>query len=143
MVEAMELAEIGGSASASERPGAYLTYLNALISQPASMIGAPALHQKLSEFLDEAVFSENNSQGGGLMVGRQVLSDFNEAIAKVARGNGADGDQVMKSEGDAPAVMDEDVQREILELALEKVQPRVLSFEEQVSLLCLSVFLDL
>jgi COP9 signalosome complex subunit 4 len=131
------LQEIAKSNSASSRPAAYLALLNQLLSQPASLLSADALRQKLSEYLDEAVFSETNSQGGGLMVGRQVLSDFSEAIAKVGNGassGGTDGDHVMKSEGDdMPAIVDEEVQREVLELALEKVHPRVLSFEEQVS----------
>jgi COP9 signalosome complex subunit 4 len=133
---AMELTEIAASVSASERPKAYLKYLNDLLQQPQSAITASSLRQKLTEYLDEAVFGEANSQGGGLMVGRQALSDFSEAIARVAKGSsgGDDGDQVMKSAGDEPAILDEDVQREVLEIALEKVQPRVLSFEEQVSL---------
>ena len=134
MDTSQRLAEIGATTSASQRPAAYLTFLSSLLSQPASVLGAPALRQKLSEYLDEAVFSDANSQGGGLMVGRQVLSDFSTEIAKMAKGLGhsADNDQVMKSEGDEPAIMDEDVQRDVLEDALERVQPRVLSFEEQV-----------
>lgn len=129
------LAEIAASSATSSRPAAYLDFLNKLLSQPASAVSASELRQKLSEYLDEAVFSDANSQGGGLIVGRQVLSDFSQAIADVVKGfsGGVDGDQVMKGEGDEPAIISEDVRRDVLEDALEKIQPRVLSFEEQVS----------
>ena len=135
---AQSLAEIGASASTSSRPATYLAFLNQLLSQPASAVSAPVLRQKLAEYLDEAVFSDANSQGGGLVVGRQVLSDFSQALSDVAKGSNnsggaADGDQVMKEEEDEPAIMSEDLRREVLEDALEKIQPRVLSFEEQVS----------
>lgn len=131
------LAEIVVSTSTSARPAAYLTFLQDLLSKPSSIISASLLRQKLAQYLDEAVFSDANSQGGGLIVGRQVLADFSQAISDVAKSSSGvvDEDQVMKTEGDEPAIMSEDLRREILEDALEKIQPRVLSFEEQVRLL--------
>lgn len=36
------------------------------------------------------------------------------------------------SEEALPAIRDEETQKDVLEMALEKVQPRVLSFEDQV-----------
>lgn len=129
------LAEIGASTSTSARPAAYLVFLHNLLSKPSSQVSSSLLRQKLAEYLDEAVFSDANSQGGGLIVGRQVLADFSQAISDVAKSSSgsADEDLVMKTvEGDEPAIMSEDLRREILEDALEKIQPRVLSFEEQV-----------
>lgn len=135
-----QLAEIAGSSAIAARPAAYLSYLKKLISQPSSKLTSGDLKQHLSTYLDEAVFSDANSQGGGLIVGRQVLSDFNDAIAEERKVKSEDGDAVMKSSSDEPAIKDEDTRREILEDALEKTQPRVLSFEEQVSALSLQTF---
>lgn len=67
-------------------------------------------------------------------MGRNALSAFDEAIRSASRATGP-----MQSDGTqsrpllTPAIVDEEVQRDILNLALAKVQPRVLSFEEQVS----------
>lgn len=129
------LGEIAASTSTSARPSEYLAFLEGVLVQPASTLNAESLRHDLSVYLDEAVFSDANSQGGGLIVGRQVLSDFNDAIAKAGKRSATEegGDQVMESDGDKPAIKDETVRREILEHALEKAQPRVLSFEEQVS----------
>lgn len=115
----------------STRTQAYQEILVSLLEQPRSSLSAEALVQACSDYLDTTVFSDLNSSGGGLVVGRNTLTAFDEAIKKAghAPAEAMQGDD----EQAKPAIQDEEVQKEILEAALAKVQPRVLSFEEQVS----------
>lgn len=118
------------SASATSRPAQYSQVLSQLLSSPRSELPSEAFLTAANTYLDRAVFSDANSTGGGLVVGRQVLAEFEKAVEAATKvekdGMEDDGPQV-------PAVKDPDVRRQILEDALEKVQPKVLSFEEQVS----------
>ena len=71
-----------------------------------------------------------------MVVGRQVLSDFDAAVAKAAKQahtkeHGSE-DDVMTDAKTVSAIADDDVHQQVLQMALDKVQPRVLSFEEQV-----------
>jgi COP9 signalosome complex subunit 4 len=105
---------------------------------------AELLRQACQEYLDLTVFSELNASGGGLVVGRTTLTSFDETIKQFGSGGSkeqAGGDEVMNeggavgdSEETLPAIRDEETQKDVLEMALEKVQPRVLSFEDQVRL---------
>lgn len=100
-------------------------------------MSSAALLDVLGTYLDQAAFSDANASGGNLVIGRQVLSDFDATIAEAGKtykqSGVADEDQMMTDSNSLPAIADEDVRRQALEIALEKVQPRVLSFEEQAS----------
>lgn len=129
----------------SQRPAAFLAYLNDVLAQPSSVLDGAALCSALSAYLEEAAFSDLNASGGNLVVGRQVLSDFDAAVSRAAKqsekrlqqqqqdGQATTGDSVMSDAKDVSTIADQDTYQSILEMALEKVQPRVLSFEEQVS----------
>lgn len=71
------------------------------------------------------------------MVGRQVLLTFDEAIA--AQAGHKEGEEEGKPQD--PAIWDPEVRQRVLEDTLEKVQPRVLSFEEQVSAVAVAYML--
>lgn len=133
-----DLTSIANQASSSRAP-AYLKVLKSLLARPASELPADQLQRCLSAYLDQAVFSDTNSTGGNLVVGRQVLSDFDLAVVEAgASSQGEGGEDATMGQND-PAIKDEEVRRTVFEDALEKVQPRVISFEEQVSF---SNFLD-
>jgi COP9 signalosome complex subunit 4 len=136
------LRQVGSEVPSSSKAAAYRTILEDILAQPSSSLDGRALVNALGDFLDQAAFSDASSTGGNLVVGRQVLADFDLTIAKaVARYRKGlcldDGeDHEMKdsvAEVERPAISDEDTQRRVYEMALEKVQPRVLSFEEQVT----------
>lgn len=145
-MEALEstLTSIAGQAP-STRASSYLTALKGLLKCPAIELPGDQLRQYLSLYLDQAVFSETNSTGGNVVVGRQVLSDFDLAVAEAGglssstQGPSHQGEWQSAKEdatmGDGePAIKDEEVRRAVFEDALDKVQPRVISFEEQVSI---------
>lgn len=132
------------SAPSSSRSQDYTSHLRSLLLLPRSALPAELLRQACQEYLDLTVFSELNASGGGLVVGRTTLTSFDETIKQFGSGSskgGSGGDEVMNegsavgdSEEALPAIRDEETQKDVLEMALEKVQPRVLSFEDQVSL---------
>lgn len=108
----------------------YLAILKALLEQPRSEVSEPDLTSAATHFLDVAVFSDLNSSGGGLIVGRSTLSAFDQCIKDVVasrRGGGGNAE-----DSTTPAIVDEEVRLQIYKDALEKIQPRILSFEEQV-----------
>lgn len=136
------LRQVAASTPASQRAGAYVAILTELLKQPSSAVDGAALVDALSTYLDQAAFSEANSSGGNLVVGRQVLFDFDCVIARAAQDASAAADQhahgtdhVMTDSAAVSAIADDDVHQRVLEMALEKVQPRVLSFEEQAAAL--------
>lgn len=119
------------SSPTSTRAAAYQEQLHALLRRPRRDVAPAALRAALAAFLDAAVFSDANSTGGGLVVGRQVLQAFDAALA----GELSAPPRERKDDelgADDPAVWDEDLRTTLFEDAIAKVQPRVLSFEEQV-----------
>ncbi|CAO1623709.1 unnamed protein product [Parajaminaea phylloscopi] len=123
------------SAPAAARTQAYQDILTQLLSQPRRQVSAEELLQACDHYLETTVFSDLNSAGGGLVVGRNVLSAFDEAVRTA--GQAADASMPQDNEQEAQsheaAIRDHPVQRDVLEMALSKVQPRVLSFEEQAT----------
>lgn len=134
----LEALQALSSKPAQTRADDYNALLVELLSQPQSSLSAQALVKACSDYLDITAFSDVNASGGGLVVGRNTLKAFDEAIRSKGKAIDAAVDtSAMESQegGDPsrPAIQDEEVQKEILENALEKLQPRALSFEEQVS----------
>lgn len=131
------LIEISNSKNASQRPSAYLTVLREILAQPASVLsarGAYSLKEALSVYIQFTALSDTNATGGNLVVGRQVLRDFDDAIVEAGKKNpDAQNDHAMTDSSSLSAIIDQEVQVEILENTLEQLQPRVLSFEEQVT----------
>jgi COP9 signalosome complex subunit 4 len=122
------------SSPTSTRAAAYQEQLHSLLRRPRRDVSPAALRAALAAFLDAAVFSDANSTGGGLVVGRQVLEAFDTALAGPLSAPPAERkDEELGAED--PAVWDEETRTTLFEDAIEKVQPRVLSFEEQVSAL--------
>lgn len=123
------------SIPSSSRAKAYNDIFLSTLRLPRSTLSSDDLLQICSHYLDVTVFSELNSSGGGLVVGRSTLTSFDESIRRIV---GASDDMQHDAQGEdestQPAIRDEEAQRDVLEAALAKVQPRVLSFEEQVSL---------
>ncbi|PWZ00846.1 hypothetical protein BCV70DRAFT_83244 [Testicularia cyperi] len=135
-----QLQQISSQPNAA-RSAAYARLLTELLTKDISQLDGPALQQACSVYLQHAVFSEQNSTGGGLIVGRNALTAFEQHIARIARNAAAakaseqnesmqdiDAEKAGKS-----ALCDPDVCRQVLEDALDQVQARVLSFEEQAS----------
>lgn len=129
-----DLIRVTNTVPSSSRPDAYLSVLNNLLSQPHTKLDGATLKQSLSIYLDHTVFSDANATGGNLIVARQILTDFDLAIfnSSKRRSNEKEGDAIMTDSQTEPAIHDANVRRDALEMALEKLQPRVLSFEEQV-----------
>ncbi|KAN0059698.1 hypothetical protein ACQY0O_008270 [Thecaphora frezii] len=135
-----QLARIAAQPNSS-RAAAYRALIADAFRKPSSELNQDQIVQLTSLFLQNAVFSDQNSTGGGLVVGRQALSLFAEEIATAAsahapaRGGGEDDDTAQMQDGTIPAIADPDTRRRILQDALDRLQPRVLSFEEQASVL--------
>lgn len=68
----------------------------------------PSLPRELDLFINAIV-----SEPAGLVISRQVLAKFCKAT---------------------PRIVDRDVRRQVIASALESLQPRIVTFEEQVSL---------
>ena len=126
--------ELGAIASQpnSSRPAAYHQLILKALRSPASDLSEHELIQAISLYLQQAVFSEQNSTGGGLVVGRQALTSFSDEIKQVSHQKASVAGADDMQDGSIPAIHDPEVRRKVLEEALERLQPRVLSFEEQV-----------
>lgn len=120
------------SQSNAARSTAYAKLITELVNTPAANLNAQELLQATSLYLQNAVFSEQNSTGGGLVTGRQALSAFEKELAAVAMKHSGRADDSMQDDV-APAIADSSIRRQVLENSLEQLQPRVLSFEEQAS----------
>lgn len=92
--------------SQKEKAPAYLSLLTEIFNKPESPSLAADLHS-ITQFVV-------NDDGAGLVVGRQVLSEL------------------VKRTGDG-TVKDNEVRRKVVEDALETIQPKIVSYEEQVS----------
>ncbi|EPQ29571.1 uncharacterized protein PFL1_02790 [Pseudozyma flocculosa PF-1] len=128
------LASIASQPNATRAPS-YRTLLGEALAKPSSELDADQLVQITAAYLQNAVFSDQNSTGGGLVVGRQALTLFAHEIASAAQLHKSSGAESEMNDGSLPAIAEPDVRRRILEDALDKLQPRVLSFEEQASVL--------
>jgi len=133
-----KLTEISSSKTPSQRPPAYLAILREILSQPSSVLpsnGEYSLKEAISVYLQFTALSDTNATGGNLVVGRQVLRDFDEAIVEAGKKyqDVQNDDAMSDSRTTISVIADEDVQIEILESALEQLQPRVLSFEDQAN----------
>ncbi|SPO22880.1 related to COP9 - signalosome complex subunit 4 [Ustilago trichophora] len=119
------------------RLAAYDTLISDLLQQPSSKLSRHELLEATSAYLRHAVFSEQNSTGGGLVIGRQALTALEHHAGRVAEGYASqqrDKDRMQDVEDEnMPPIADSDTRRQMLENALEQLQPRVLSFEEQAS----------
>ncbi|CCF54958.1 hypothetical protein NDA11_004634 [Ustilago hordei] len=116
---------------------AYESLISDLLQQPSSKLSSNDLLQATSAYLRHAVFSEQNSTGGGLVIGRQALTALEHHSARLAEEyelQKRDKDRMQDIEDESmPSVADRDTRRQLLENALEQLQPRTLSFEEQAS----------
>lgn len=126
-----QLHQVSSQSNAS-RSAAYGRLISELVNRPATHLNTQQLLQATSLYLQNAVFGDQNSTGGGLVIGRQALSAFEQEIAAVAAKHGSEQDESMQ-DVDAPAIADPSTRRQVLENSLEQLQPRVLSFEEQAS----------
>lgn len=119
------------------RFAAYDSLISDLLQQPSRKLSRNDLLEATSAYLRHAVFSDQNSQGGGLVVGRQALTALEHHAARIAEAYESqqrDKDRMQDDEdGSVPPIADRDTRRQMLENALEQLQPRVLSFEEQAS----------
>ncbi len=97
------------SLSQKDKPQAYSSLLTQTLAQANEGAIAGDVHRLL-----DAVITHDH---GGLVVGRQVLAELVKSL----------------SEG---AVKDREVRKQIVKDALAYAQPRLVSFEEQVSLIC-------
>ncbi|KAI3476378.1 hypothetical protein L1887_62030 [Cichorium endivia] len=119
------------------RAAAYEALITDLLQAPASKVSRADLLEATSAYLRHAVFSEQNATGGGLVVGRRALTALEHHAGRIAAEHEAqksDKDRMQDVEDEnMPAIADSDTRRQVLENALEQLQPRVLSFEEQAS----------
>ena len=99
-----QLLSISSIASQKDRPQEYRSILleNILANQDDPAV----LQQNLKTFIDVII-----QEQVGVVISRQVLTDFCNSIDRIK---------------------DEEVKAEILKFSVEKIQPRVVSFEEQV-----------
>ncbi|KAK0529697.1 hypothetical protein OC834_003585 [Tilletia horrida] len=147
---AAELAAIAAQ-PATARTDAYIDLYTRTANTPESELSSDTLQRLTANFLDAAAFSDLNSTGGGLVVGRNVLAAFHRLLSEARReedGEAAaaaadgDNDAVMGGSssssgagGSRPrrAVDDVDTRINLIDDALERLQPKILSFEEQAS----------
>ncbi|SJX60911.1 related to COP9-signalosome complex subunit 4 [Sporisorium reilianum f. sp. reilianum] len=120
------------------RLAAYDSLISDLLQQPSSKLSRNDMLEATSAYLRHAVFSEQNSTGGGLVIGRQALTALEHHVGKIAEEHETqrrDKDRMQDDDDEqsAPSIVDRDTRRQLLENALEQLQPRVLSFEEQAS----------
>ncbi|TKY85278.1 hypothetical protein EX895_006358 [Sporisorium graminicola] len=121
------------------RLAAYDSLISDLLQLPSTKLSRNNVLEATSAYLRHAVFSEQNSTGGGLVIGRQALTALEHHAGRVAEkyeSQQRDKDRMQDDDdddGSAPAIVDRDTRRQLLENALEQLQPRVLSFEEQAS----------
>ncbi|CDR99642.1 hypothetical protein [Sporisorium scitamineum] len=120
------------------RLAAYDSLISGLLQKPSSKLSRNDVLEATSAYLRHAVFSEQNSTGGGLVIGRQALTALEHHAGRIAEeyeSKQRDNDRMQDDEddGSAPSIVDRDTRRQLLENALEQLQPRVLSFEEQAS----------
>lgn len=117
-----------------QRAQEYLSAFRSLLHQPRSSLSSEQLLSASSHFLDTAVFSDLNASGGGLIVGRSTLSGFDDCIKEAISKSSTGGEAAdAKDDASQPAVLDEEVRVQLYQNALDRIQPRLLSFEEQVS----------
>lgn len=125
------------SQSNNARPASYDALISDLLQQPSSKLSRNDLLEATSAYLRHAVFSEQNSTGGGLVIGRQALTALEHHASRIAEhyeSQQRDKDRMQDVEDETmPPIADRDTRRQMLENALEQLQPRVLSFEEQAS----------
>ncbi|GAC93938.1 hypothetical protein PHSY_001506 [Pseudozyma hubeiensis SY62] len=121
----------------ASRLATYERLISELLQQPSSELNREDLLGAASAYLRYAVFSEQNSTGGGLVIGRQALTVLEQHAGRIAEGYESrrrDKDRMQDDEdGGIPAIADRDTRRQLLENALDQLQPRVISFEEQAS----------
>lgn len=119
------------------RLAAYDSLISDLLQQPLSKLSRKDLLEATSAYLRHAVFSNQNSTGGGLVIGRQALTAFEHHAGRVAEqyeSQQRDKDRMQDDDDDStPPIADRDTRRQLLEDALEQLQPKALSFEEQAS----------
>ncbi|KAJ9479866.1 COP9 signalosome complex subunit 4 [Pseudozyma hubeiensis] len=127
----------------ASRLDAYEKLISDLLQQPSSKLNREELLEAASAYLRHAVFSEQNSTGGGLVVGRQALTVLEQHAGRIAEDHESrrrDKNRMQDDEdGGIPAIADRDTRRQLLENALDQLQPRVISFEEQASSLRLQL----
>ena len=137
-------ASASSSSSSTSRVTAYTSLFTNLLSLPRSKLSKQALPQLADAYLEKTALAPANSSGGGLVVGRQVLAEFDKAIQQAAEKGKQKKDDAMNVDGDdaaaddeddpsKPAILDLETRREIVQNAVEKLQSRVSIFEEQVS----------
>ncbi|CAD6893266.1 unnamed protein product [Tilletia controversa] len=141
---AAQLADIAAQ-PATSRSDAYIELYRQTVDRPESELPSNALESLTADYLDAAAFSDLNSTGGGLVVGRNVLSAFHKILSEArdsedTGGAGGetkdDDDAVMQSSGSSRtrrAIDSPDTRTNIIDDALERLQPKVLSFEEQAT----------
>ncbi len=119
------------------RAAAYEALIADLLQALGSKVSRADLLEATSAYLRHAVFSEQNATGGGLVVGRQALTALEHHSGRIAaeyEAQKSDKNRMQDVEDEnMPAIADSDTRRLVLENALEQLQPRVLSFEEQAS----------
>lgn len=121
----------------SSRLAFYESLISDLLQQASNKLNRNDLLEATSAYLRHAVFSEQNSTGGGLVIGRQALTALEHHAGRIAEQYETQrrDKEIMQDDQDesVPAIADRDTRRQLLENALEQLQPRVLSFEEQAS----------
>ncbi|EST10223.1 Proteasome component (PCI) domain protein [Kalmanozyma brasiliensis GHG001] len=119
------------------RLAAYDSLISDLLQQSSSKLNRMDLLKASSAFLRHAVFSDQNSTGGGLVIGRQALTALEYHASRIAEEHELqrrDKDRMQDDDDDStPAIADRDTRRQLLEDALEQLQPKAISFEEQAS----------
>lgn len=116
------------------RLATYESLISELLRQPLSKLGRDDLLEATSAYLRHAVFSEQNSTGGGLVIGRHALTALEHHAWQIAEEYERDKDRMQDVNDESmPPIANRDTRRQMLEHALELLQPRVLSFEEQAS----------
>ncbi|KAL9938035.1 hypothetical protein V8E36_002658 [Tilletia maclaganii] len=146
---------------ATARTEAYTALYARTANLPASELPASALQRLTGDYLDAAAFSDLNSTGGGLVVGRNVLTSFHALLAEASAGSSSsssraadDDDEVMAGGADGPssstsgaggagagagagkaprAIDDADCRIDLIDDTLDRLQPKLLSFEEQAT----------
>ncbi|KAK0556828.1 hypothetical protein OC846_000855 [Tilletia horrida] len=140
-----DLANIAGQ-PATARSDAYISLYASVAQLPESELPSSSLERLTSSYLDAAAFSDLNSSGGGLIVGRTVLSAFHKLLSDATQTSSQPakeddgGDAVMSGAGEGGnsssknrAIDYSDTCINLVEDALERLQPKILSFEEQAT----------
>ncbi|KDN49202.1 hypothetical protein K437DRAFT_255327 [Tilletiaria anomala UBC 951] len=144
---AAHLRALTSSTASPARASAYSGVLVQLLASPRAKVSPAELQQLLNVYIDATALADVNASGGGLVVGRQVLADFDHAIRQTAAAAGkesssgvsataasdANAMSVDEDSPNTPAIAELETRRQVIQSVVDRLQQRTQAFEEQIT----------